>query len=536
MVPPYQRPYSWGEHECAQLWNDTVAAGSNTDVISHFVGAVVYMQPQGCPITCWAPATLVDGQQRLTTLILLLEALARQLDVAAPPHGFSAADLRDRYVRNRGETEPNRQFKLALAEPDDITLQAILRQQPLPPDHSQAIVHAFACLERRVHELAPDTVTLRRGLAKLKVLDVSLTPGHDNPRQVFESINTTGRRLAPADQIRSFLLTDQGADTSNRLYTEHWQPMQRALQPISNRKVCAFLCQYLALRTGAPVKLASVFEAVRTLARTLGAVTVAEELRTRAPHYAAIALGRERHPVLVRAFQDLHDLQGTATHPLLLRMYEAFAAGTIDAKDFECIIRMGESYVFRRVVCGLDSGIHLAVFANLAQEIGAKACTKGTAAKFLSLPEIARFPNDEEFTRHLRCRNFYKLRCVRYALCRLETDNRREVVPLAGYSVEHILPRTPALAPEWRADLGSNWCRVRRKWLHTLGNLTLSGYNSQYADRPFAEKRDMPGGFRESPLRLNAQLRTCAVFNEGAIQARAEHLAARAIRIWSMPA
>lgn len=156
-------------------------------------------------------------------------------------------------------------------------------------------------------------------------------------------------------------------------------------------------------------------------------------------------------------------------------------------------------------------------------------------AAFLLMPSYRRFPGEEEFIRQIKVRNLYAFNRRSYWLRRFENHGRKERVQVQDYTIEHIMPQNEALGPEWQRDLGENWKRVHEQYLHTLGNLTLTGYNSEYSDRPFSEKRDMDGGFRHSPLKLNEGLGSCEVWNEASIQERASRLAKMAAAIWRAP-
>ena len=537
VVPDYQRPYSWGKRECAQLWDDIVAAGSNDAIKTHFLGAIVYVQAKAYQVTGWAPPLIIDGQQRLTTVALLLEATARHLGDTEPLAGFSAKPLRDRHLRNAGEHTPERQFKLLLTQDDRETLLAVFSQAPLPPGHSRALAEALAFFEQRIRALGTDVQPLCKGLVKLLILDVTLEPEQDDPQRIFESMNATGRGLTAADLIRNYLLMDQGEKDRDQLYATRWRPMERRFGPHgAGRHVGDFVRHFLALHTATTVKKDTVYERFKDYARSVGVAAVAADLHTRSAHYAAIALGAEQDPALGRAFADLRALRTDAAHPFVLHLYGDYAAGVLDAKDFERLLRLVESYLFRRSVCALHAGAHRALFAGLGRAVRPEHYFESVQAHLLRLPQHTRFPDDEEFRRHFQERNFYRFEHLRYALGRLETHGRREFVPVRSYTVEHIVPQTPNLLPLWQQALGADWRRVHDTWVHTIGNLTLTGYNSDYGMRPFAEKRDMRGGFHESPLWLNADLRTLEAFDEGALHARAARLAERARSLWPSPA
>ena len=259
VVPTYQRPYSWGKRECAQFWDDIVAAGSSESIKTHFLGAVVYVQEKAYQVTGWEPPLIIDGQQRLTTGALLIEAIARHLGDSEPLEGFSAGQLRDRYLRNVGEHAPERQFKLLLTHDDRDTLLAVLSQAPLPPGHSRAIAQALTFFEQRVRALGADVQPLCQGLVKLLILDVTLEPGQDDPQRIFESMNATGRGLTAADLIRNFLMMGQDKQGRERLYSRYWRPMERRFGPgEAGRHVGNFVRHFLALHTATTVKQGSV--------------------------------------------------------------------------------------------------------------------------------------------------------------------------------------------------------------------------------------------------------------------------------------
>jgi predicted transport protein len=174
-------------------------------------------------------------------------------------------------------------------------------------------------------------------------------------------------------------------------------------------------------------------------------------------------------------------------------------------------------------------------FATFGKALKKDRYLESIQAHFLTLPSYRRFPADDEFRRDLQTRDLYNFRSRSYWLRRLENHGRKERVPVDEYTIEHVLPQNPELPAEWQQALGPEWQRVQQQWLHTLGNLTLTGYNAEYSDRPFAEKRDMAGGFKQSPLKLNAGFGQLDAWNEAAIQERAGRLAEQALTVWAAP-
>jgi len=205
----------------------------------------------------------------------------------------------------------------------------------------------------------------------------------------------------------------------------------------------------------------------------------------------------------------------------------------VTREEFLTLVRIVESYVFRRAVCDIPTNSLRQTFATFLRQVDKDRYLESAKARFLLLPSYRRFPGDEEFIRQIQIRNLYKFNRRSYWLRRFENHGRKERVPVQDYTIEHILPQNEDLNSSWQKDLGEDWRRVQDQYLHTLGNLTLTGYNSEYSDRAFNEKRDMEGGFKDSPLKLNQGIGTRLIWNEQAITERAMSLATIASKIWS---
>jgi predicted transport protein len=260
-----------------------------------------------------------------------------------------------------------------------------------------------------------------------------------------------------------------------------------------------------------------------------------KEIRAFARYFCALALGREQDATLSHAFHDLRELKVEVAYPFLLELYHDYANDTLSAADFAAAVRLVEAYVFRRAICAIPTNSMNKTFATFGKALKKDRYLEGIQAHFLMLPSYRRFPGDEEFRRDLHTRDLYNFRSRSYWLRRLENHGRKERAQVAEYTIEHILPQNPDLPAAWKQALGADWQRVQQQWLHTLGNLTLTGYNAEYSDRAFAEKRDMTGGFKQSPLKLNAGLGQLDAWNEAAIQERAGRLADQALAVWTAP-
>jgi len=540
VIPIYQRTYSWTERECRQLWDDILRTGAKDAISAHFVGSIVYIEKGLYQVTSQSPLLVIDGQQRLTTVSLILEALARRLGETEPVEGFSAKKLRSYYLLNPLE-EGERGFKLLLTQTDKQSLLALMQQKPLPAEHSLRVAENFAFFQDRVDALGDELATLCKGLAKLIIVDIALSRDQDNPQLIFESMNSTGRELSQADLIRNFILMGLETAHQTRLYEEHWRPMEVAFgQEVYGAHFDAFMRHYLTLKTGVIPNVHAVYEAFKVHARNpeaaaLGVDALVADIHTFANYYCAMALGHEHDKGLGVTFHDLRELKVDVAYPLLLELYHDYVQGILPKSDFTMAVRLIEAYVFRRVVCAIPTNSLNKTFATFGRVLRKDRYLESIQAHLLTLPSYRRFPGNEEFKRELALRDLYNFRSRSYWLRRLENYGRKEHVLVDEYTIEHILPQNENLSMKWREALGPEWQRIQEKWLHTLGNLTLTGYNAEYSDRPFVEKRDMTGGFKQSPLRLNEGLGALETWDETTIQERAVRLAALATEVWAAP-
>lgn len=540
VIPIYQRTYSWSKRECRQLRDDIVRAGSDDDISAHFVGSIVYIEKGLYPVTRWSPLLVIDGPQRLTMVTLILEALARQLGDDEPVDGFSAKKLRSYYLLNPLE-EGERGFKLVLTQTHKASLLALVQQKTQPTDQSLRVTENFAFFEEQVKNLGADLPALCRGLAKLVVVDIALSREQDNPQLIFESMNSTGRALSQADLIRNFILMGLEPAHQTQLYEDHWRPMEVGFgQEGYGSHFDSFMRHYLTLKTGEIPNVRAVYEAFKSHGgapgiAAAGVDALVEDIRAFAGYYCAMALGKETDKKLAEAFRDLRDLKVDVAYPFLLELYDDFSSERLKSADFEAAVRLVEAYVFRRAICAIPTNSLNKTFATFGRALHKDRYLESAQAHLLTLPSYRRFPGDEEFKREFVVRDLYNFPRRSYWLRRLENHGRKERVPVDEYTIEHILPQNENLSANWQEELGPEWHRVQETWLHTLGNLTLTGYNAEYSDRPFPEKRDMNGGFRVSPLKLNEGLGDLDRWDEAAIKNRAERLASVAAGVWAGP-
>ncbi|MDX2470576.1 MAG: DUF262 domain-containing protein [SAR324 cluster bacterium] len=546
VIPIYQRAYSWTEKECLQLWNDIKRAGRNDEVSAHFIGSVVYVQKGLYSVSSHTPLLVIDGQQRLTTLSLLIEALAEVLDKqqTEPIDGFSARKLRNYYLLNP-EEDGERKFKLILSQTDKSSWISILQKGPRQENSSLKIYENFQRFQDLLEKEKDDLSTICKGIAKVMVVDIALDRGQDNPQLIFESMNSTGRELSQADLIRNFILMGLDHELQTKLFTNYWRPMELGFgQKAYSTHFDSFMRHFLTVKTGEIPRMGDIYTAFKKYVQKpeivkRGIENLVSDLRAYSNYFCSMALGAESDKHLKQSFHDLRELKVDVAYPLLLEMYHDYASKNLNKEDFCKCINLIESYVFRRAVCAIPTNSMNKTFANLGKSLKKDRYLESVQAAFLLLPSYRRFPKDEEFDRGLKVRDLYNFRSRSFWLRKLENYGRREPVAVDQYTIEHIMPQSDGKAEKvpdyWRSELGLDWERVWESKLHTLGNLTLTGYNSEYSNKSFTDKSNMTGGFKESPLRLNESVRCESKWDDTAINKRADTLAKKATTVWGAP-
>lgn len=535
IVPIFQRDYSWGTKHCLQLWNDIVRVGGDPNTKAHFLGSVVYISAEEshAAIPRWL---LIDGQQRLTTLTLLLTALRDRLK--AQPHESdlvpSPEEIEDYFLRNR-HGKGDRRNKLRLRRIDDETLSALIAGPPADDARAEVLVENYGFFKDQLADA--DLALVYAGIKKLVIVDVCLTRGQDDPQMIFESLNSTGLDLTQADLIRNFVLMRLDDELQTRLYDEYWRPIEGAFGNRYRTEFDKFCRDFLVLKLkpSKQFRADAIYQQFRHYFHDVTAGNPVEfvlaELRRHAGYYARFSLSREADATLAEPAKRLRALVEVAS-PLMLRLYDCHdRLQTLSTKEFRLAIELLESYVFRRSACNMQSRSLYQVFASIAYKIRDDSPLQSLKVALYRGGKQRRFPTDEEFREALETRDAYAMRGCAYLLDRLENDSK-EKIDTSTFTIEHVLPQNENLSAAWREMCGTDWSSVQKSWLHRLGNLTLTGYNSEYSDRSFNEKKETKGGFNDSPLRLNRYIRDQSEWTAKEIEARGRALAQQAVGIW----
>jgi predicted transport protein len=413
--------------------------------------------------------------------------------------------------------------------------------KPLPKHASERVIENFEFFEDQLKESELDRIY--RGIRKLVAVDVHLTRGQDDPQMIFESLNSTGLDLTQADLIRNFILMRQDEELQTRLYEDYWRPIETAFGSKYRTEFDKFVRDFLTLklRPSKQFKSDQIYQQFRTYFQSASATRsvdiILDEIKRFGTYYVGFSLGHEENEKLRESLQRLRTLVEVAS-PLILQLYDFYSrARTLSLEEFLEAAELVESYVFRRAVCDMQTRSLYQIFASLAYRIRESDPLLSLKTAFFRQTKKRRFPADTEFREAFEARDVYDMRNRHYLLDRLENDSK-ERIDTSSLTIEHVLPQNEELRPEWREMLGSEYRSIQEKWQHRLGNLTLTGYNSEYSDLPFEQKRaliDREGrqvGFNFSPLRLNKFIREQSKWTEKEIEQRGSQLATRAVSIW----
>lgn len=536
IIPIYQRTYSWTQEECEKLFFDILRSSNNPDVKSHFMGSIVYVENGLYSVSSQAPLLVIDGQQRLTTIALLLTALQDKIGIDDEPFdGFTKRRLRNYYLINPEESG-EKYHKLILSQTDKDTLISLIMEKPFPSSYSVRIKENYEFFRRKLDENENRLGEICQGLTKLLIVDISLDRQQDNPQLIFESMNSTGKELTQADLIRNYILMGLEPELQSKLYENYWRQMEIEFgQEAYQAYFDAFMRHFLTVKTRDIPRIDAIYDTFKSYHRSnsIDVEDLVKDIYKYAGYYCKMALGKEAESSLKESLADLRELKVDTAYPLLLELYDDYKNNCLSNDDFVNIVRLIESYVFRRAICNIPTNSLNKTFASFAKTIDKEKYLESVLAQFMLLPSYRRFPNDDEFKRDIKIRDLYNFRNRRYWMRRIENNSRKERVNIDEYTIEHIMPQT--LTSHWQLDLGSEWERIHSTWLNTLGNLTLTAYNSEYSNNTFEVKKSMEGGFAQSPLKLNKGVGLIDVWNENAITARAERLSIEAAGIWVEP-
>lgn len=528
-IPVYQRNYDWKEEHCRRLFYDIEQIAKSEFTIEHFLGTVVYVIGSAQPN--FIEFTLIDGQQRITSIMLFIKALHESV-----MENDLKEDILETYLINKRAPETLR-IKLKPIESDMNAYEKIIENGS--ESENSNIVRNYKLFQSLIQESEFSPEELYRALNNVEIVYIALEKEKksENPQLIFESLNSTGLTLTQADLIRNFLLMNHEYEEQKRLYKAYWLKIEKNLP---NAIISDFVRDYLTMKSGSiPIKdkVYSTFKEYVRVNNQFDEEGILDELLIYSEYYSWLLNCNSPSKDLNELLQQLQQIRSTVTYPALLFVFEdCFAFKKITPETLLSIIQSLLSYLYRRLVCEYPTNALNKVFASLSIELEKCKLTNDTyyerAVEILaSKTGSATFPRDQEFKRSFIIKDLYKTKIDKYTLFQLEKHAKKEFIELNDdITVEHIMPQK--LTPGWKIDLGKKYEEIYTEFIHTVGNLTLTGYNPELSNKRFSEKKCILG---TSNISISRDLIKYEYWNDETIRNRAEILFEIANRIWSIP-
>lgn len=546
IIPLYQRNYDWKEENCEQLFQDLMKM-HNSERRSHFFGSIVSSIQPGTE-----DRLIIDGQQRITTVSLLLIAMvnAKKEGLIEATEAKLVEKIFKRYLVDEYQ-ENERKVKLKPIKKDMQAFDTLLYKPKSQYIKESNVTRNYDFFYDKIANAGLTLDELFETIKKLEIINIRLDED-DDPQLIFESLNSTGLDLSEADKIRNYLLMSLTPAEQDDLYTRYWNPIEEFTQYESS----SFVRDYLTMKQGKIGridKIYFIFKEYAEYAKTanIDRARLLEDMHHYAEIYSRINNAKIGTDKLNRKLNQLRTLDSTIAYPFFMAFFDyASNAGLGEAETYH-ILDVIEAYWARRIICNLPSNALNKVFATLHRDVlnlindashnSAPSYIDALTYVLLKKGRSSVFPSDEEVKGEFKTRQVYKMpaNARMFILERMENQDNNERHDVTkeltdrNITIEHIMPQT--LSDKWKAALGDDWERVHEQYLHTMANLTLTGYNSQYSNLTFAEKRDMEKGFKDSAFRLNIFVKSCEQWTEIELKARQEELLKVFMRLWPMP-
>jgi uncharacterized protein with ParB-like and HNH nuclease domain len=521
VIPLFQRTYSWTTKEWEILWKDLVELSEAENPRTHFIGSIVNMPTVSVPEGV-AKYLLIDGQQRLTTIFILLMLLR---DKARETHNGRFADEINNTLLVNQYKDGSDYFKLMPTQVDRQSYQNLIKGNPNEVENQ--ITRAYVFFEKKLKQIEIEPEKLKKIITSYFSVVSIVLDADDNPYLVFESLNAKGRPLTQADLIRNYFFMRIHVDSQEDVYQAYWQPMQTAL----NDDLTEYIRHFL-MRSGNIIKQGDVYYALKENVSTSNAIEYLKELKKFSVFYQRLKYPEfEPDLDLQKHFQRLNRIEVTTAYPLLLNFYNNYAEKKINKSDFVVILKTLENYLIRRFVCNVASNQLNKIFPTIYPAIISKY-PDNIVEGFKSVLQSRGYPKDNEFYLRFRETKFYgggdrvvKTKLILETL--EESYAHKEEVLFDNLTVEHIMPQT--LSEWWQKQLGEDWEETHDLFLHTIGNLSLTAYNSELSNDDFPQKKLL---LKDSHLELNKHFSNLNFWRRNEIEQRSEELAKSALQIW----
>ena len=533
-IPVYQRNYEWSKEQCIKLFNDIVQAYKKDK--SHFCGSVVYaLMKEEHNIHYYI---IIDGQQRLTTIYILLKALLDHADTESAKALIEEAlfnvDKFDTY-----DVDTASKLKLKPIKTDNQQLALLMDNKYSEIDKSCGIWHNYELFSELIKKETSHGLTVKeiyKGLEKLTCARIKLD-ADDNAQEIFERINSTGVPLTLADKIRNFvLMTDANQE---KPYENFWLKSE---QLIGRNHMTAFFLDYLNIKIDGFAKESDAYDIFKEVfydSKYTNA-TMLEEILHYAKFYHAFLYGDKTYSDEINnSLISLQKLNQTTIFLFLFRVFDDYENNVLSQAELEKVLGFLLNYSIRRLICEIGSNSLRGLYKTLYSRVFARSENKqhyydSIVSFFQQLTSKDALPDDDSFILALKQNNLYRKNALcKYLLVSIENEGKEQLVT-TNLTIEHVLPQTKNLSTAWQQMLGENWQADRDRYLHTLGNLTLTGYNSELGDKPFAEKKELLSEVHTKVVKLYETIKCCDEWNAATIEARAEVLSKEVAELYSV--
>ena len=545
-IPVYQRNYDWSLTQCKQLLHDIIETGKNDKINAHFIGSIVYVHDDVYTASGLTELTIIDGQQRLTTITLIyiaLYKLAQQLE-----NQILVNRIHKTYLINEFAPEAEK-LKLKPTENNKEALRHIINSEDKEEFKGYSkIIENFNFFKNSI--TADNYETIQRGLSKLIFIDIALDRQRDNPQRIFESLNSTGLELSQADLIRNYILMGLSRTNQEKIYKSFWEVIEKNAkdETLNQTRVSDFIRDFLTLKNKEIPNKSNVYVTFKQNYPT-ATVNVLEEnlseIKSLSKFYNKLVNPKNEEDKAIRQqLEFINKLEINVAFPFLMKVYEDYSNGIIDKQIFISVLALIQSFTFRRFIVGLPTNALNKIFMSLYDKVEQNNYLFSIQKSLLLRSGVQRFPRNTETKNALKEKDVYNIKSKNrtYLLERLENHQNNEPVAIEGNSditIEHIFPQNPD--PKWKIELGNDeYNYIKENYLNTIGNLTLSGNNGKLGNKYFTEKQVMNDenkeqGYKFSRLWLNRDLQTLSKWNRIEIENRANVIANRFLNIWQYP-
>lgn len=522
-IPVYQRNYDWREEQCRKLFEDIQNIVKSDYEIEHFLGTVVYVSSKS--EMNFNEYILIDGQQRITSVMLLLKVLHEKVT-----REDYKEEIWEEYLINKRVPEENLRIRLKPVESDGMPYKKLIEENDV--SLASNVCKNYKLFEKMVEESNYSPEEIYKALGKIELVYIQLEKGKksENPQMIFESLNSTGLSLTQGDLIRNYLLMNHEYEKQKMLYKNFWLEIEKE---IANEKISDFVRDYLTMKNGLISNKDKVYDDFKKYIKqnkeNMGEEGILKELKSYSEYYSWFLNGNSPNDKVNQKLEEFRYLRNTTVYPLILSVFEdAYLYKNITEKELLDILELLISYIFRRSVCGYTTNSLNKIFASIVVSLKNKDVYNQIEKSLMNKS----FPKDEEFrAEFIKC-NFYKkgTEFCKYALKSLESIENKEQIDMGNITIEHVMPQT--LNSEWRIELGNKFEQIHFAYLNTIGNLTITGYNSELSNKSFKVKKER---YKDSNIKICREITNYDNWREKEIKDRAEKLYEKAKKIWKVP-